>query len=158
MKPKIYLETTVVSYYTTHMSRDLIIAGHQQITREWWGFQLNKFDPYISEIVHNEISRGDENAAQKRVMVVKNFNYLEMNSEVLKLAQVYFDTLDLQDKSRLDSLHLALAVQHGMDYLISWNFVHIVGARPRKIIDEINYQKGIKNPIFCTPEELMEEV
>ena len=73
------------------------------------------------------------------------------------MAKVYFDALDLLDKSRLDALHLALAVQHGMDYLVSWNFIHIVGARPRKIIDEMNYQKGIKSPILCTPEELIEE-
>lgn len=89
--------------------------------------------------------------------MVESFDYLEINSDVLKMSKVYFDALDLPEKSRLDGLHLALAVQHGMDYLVSWNFMHIVGARPRKIIDEINYQKGIKSPILCTPEELMEE-
>ncbi|MEK6765294.1 MAG: type II toxin-antitoxin system VapC family toxin [Planctomycetota bacterium] len=157
MKPKSYLETTVISFYTAQISRDLITAGHQQVTREWWDNQLGRFTPYISEIVYEEIARGDQNAAQKRIKAVEGFGYLEINSEVLKLAKVYFDALDLSDKSRLDALHLALAVQHGMDYLVSWNFIHIVGARPRKIIDEINYQNGIKSPILCTPEELIEE-
>lgn len=157
MKPKIYLETTVISYYTAQPNRDLIIAGHQQVTREWWNNQLDLFTPYISEVVYEEIARGDQNAAQKRIKAVKGFDYLEINSEVLKLAKVYFGALDLSDKSRLDALHLALAVQHGMDYLVSWNFIHIVGARPRKLIDAINYQGGIKGPILCTPEELIEE-
>jgi hypothetical protein len=44
-----------------------------------------------------------------------------------------------------------------MDYLVSWNFLHMVGARPRKILEEINYQQGIKSPILCTPEDLIEE-
>lgn len=124
MKPKIYLETTVVSYYTGQISRDIIIAGHQQITREWWDNQLDRYTPFISEIVYEEITRGDQKAAKKRIKAVEGFDYLEINSDVLKIAKDYFEALDLPDKSRLDALHLALAVQHGLDYLVSWNFIH----------------------------------
>ena len=157
MKPKVYIETTVISYYTAQKSHDLIIAGHQQITKEWWDKQLKNFTPYVSEVVYEEISRGDKIAAQKRINSIRNFKYLEITSHVINLAKIYYETLDLADKSRLDALHLALAVQHGMDFLVSWNFSHIVGARPRKIIEELNYQQGIKSPIICTPEELLEE-
>jgi len=71
------------------------------------------------------------------------------------LAKIYYDVLDLPDKARLDAVHIALAVQHGMKYLVSWNFKHLVGARPREIIDEINYKKSMRSPILCTPEELL---
>jgi len=47
MKPTVYVETTVVSYVTAKLSRDLIIAGHQQITQEWWEKYLPSFDAYI---------------------------------------------------------------------------------------------------------------
>ena len=67
MKPKIYIETTVISYYTSRQSRDLIIAGHQQVTSEWWDNQLDKFKPYVSEIVYTEISRGDPDAVKKEL-------------------------------------------------------------------------------------------
>lgn len=36
MKDSIYLKTTVVSYYTSKPSRDIIVLAHQEITREWW--------------------------------------------------------------------------------------------------------------------------
>lgn len=157
MKPNIYIETTVISYYTAQMSRDLITAGHQQVTREWWDNQLHRYNVCISEIVYEEISRGDPNAAQMRIKSVEGFNYLEITPEVLKLSRTYYRALDLADKARLDAVHLALAVQHGMDYLVSWNFTHLVGAHPRSIIEEINYQQGIRSPILCTPEELIEE-
>ena len=100
---------------------------------------------------------GDPKAVQKRIKCVETCNYLEITEEVLELSKLYYDALDLPDKARLDAVHLSLAVQHGMDYLVSWNFAHLVGARPRRIIQEINYQYGIRSPVLCTPEELIEE-
>ena len=157
MKPKVYIETSVISYYTARPSRDLVIAGHQQITQEWWLRQLPKMEAHISEIVVEEISQGDQDAAQLRLGVVRDFPSLVITSEAIALAQTYYEALNLPDKARLDALHLALGVQHGMDYLLSWNFIHIVGARPRSIIQAVNYYKGIDTPIICTPEELLEE-
>lgn len=157
MKSKVYIETSVISYFTSRPSRDLIIAGHQQITQEWWSQQIQRHEPYVSEIVMDEICRGDPVAAQLRLNLVEGFLSLAVTPEVVKLAREYYDALQLPDKARLDALHLALAVEHGMDFLVSWNFVHIVGARPRGIIQTINYKKGIKTPMICTPEELLEE-
>jgi len=43
-----------------------------------------------------------------------------------------------------------------MDFLVSWNCLHIISGRVKKIIEEINSGNGIRTPIICTPEELME--
>jgi hypothetical protein len=55
MAPTVYIETTVVSYLTARQSRDLVIAGHQQITLEWWEHHLPRFEPFISAAVMEEI-------------------------------------------------------------------------------------------------------
>ncbi len=156
MKPRLYIETSVISYYTSRPSRDLIAAGHQQITQQWWLEQLSWYEPYISEVVHEEISRGDASAVGLRLKVVEGFARLVVTPEVTRLAREYYAALDLPDKARLDALRLALAVQHGMDYLVSWNFTHIVGARPRGIVQKINYRLHMETPVICTPEELIE--
>jgi len=57
VKPRLYLETTIPSYLTARPSRDLIIAGHQQITREWWEKRRGDFQVYISQLVLDEASR-----------------------------------------------------------------------------------------------------
>lgn len=156
MKPKAYIETSIISYYAARPSRDLIVAGHQQITQEWWNRQLPLVDPHISAVVLEEISQGDEEAARTRLNAVEGFPSLAITPDVVELARIYFDALCLPDKARLDALHLALGVHHGMDYLLSWNFIHIAGARPRAIVQALNYRMGIVTPVICTPEELLE--
>ncbi len=44
MKPKIYIETSVVSYLTGRPSRDLVIAAHQTVTKQWWMERANDFE------------------------------------------------------------------------------------------------------------------
>jgi hypothetical protein len=53
MKPKVYLETTIVSYLTAWPSRDIVVAAHQQITREWWD-RRDRFDLFVSRAVLEE--------------------------------------------------------------------------------------------------------
>jgi hypothetical protein len=35
VKPKVYIETSVVSYLTALPSRDIVTAARQQVTRDW---------------------------------------------------------------------------------------------------------------------------
>lgn len=137
-------------------SRDLIIAAHQQITHEWWEIALPQFDAFISPIVLEEISKGDVDAAKLRLDSVSSFQVLEVLSEVRTLADSYFSAIEIPEKARADSYHLAVAAWHGMDFLISWNCSHIVSGRVKRIVEEINSANGIRTPIVCTPEELME--
>ena len=50
MKSKIYIETSVISYYVADRSENIRIAGHQLSTIDMWK-QLDKFEVYISDIV-----------------------------------------------------------------------------------------------------------
>jgi hypothetical protein len=54
VKKRIYLETTVVSYLAAKPSRDIIVAGHQDATRELWPELSAKYETYISALVFEE--------------------------------------------------------------------------------------------------------
>jgi len=127
------------------------------MTQQWWTGQLSLYQPYISEVVRDEISRGDPAAVKARLNAVKGLPLLTVTPEVTELARKYYAGLNLADRARLDAIHLALAVQHGIDYLVSWNFAHICGARPRRIIRNINDLMQLETPVICTPEELIDE-
>lgn len=81
---------------------------------------------------------------------------LEVNREIQTIAERYFDALDIPEKARLDASHLAVAVWHEVDYLLSWNCKHIVSGRVKKMLEKINSDLNIHTPVLCTPEELME--
>ena len=155
-KQSVYIETTVVSYLTARPSRDLIVAAHQQVTEEWWENTLPLLDPFVSPIVIEEASMGDEAAAKLRLEKIGGFPVLEITDEVRELAELYFERIPIPDKARGDAYHLAMATYHGMDFLVSWNFAHILSARVRAVIQDINTIREISTPIICTPEELME--
>src|SRR6267154_1901015 len=78
MKSRLYLETTIPSYLTSRPSRDLIIAGHQQVTREWWEKRRGIFQLYISQLVIDEASAGDPVAARERLKALRDLPLLDI--------------------------------------------------------------------------------
>ncbi len=55
---KVYIETSVVSYYVGEISKNIIIAGHQASTRDFWVQLHAKIEPVISALVAKEASQG----------------------------------------------------------------------------------------------------
>ncbi len=83
--------------------------------------------------------------------------FIEMTPSLRRsLADTYFSALAIPEKARADVYHLAVASWHGIDFIVSWNCTHIVHGRIKMLIEEINAGQGIRTPIICTPEELME--
>lgn len=153
----VYLETSVISYLSARPSRDLIIAGHQQITNEWWETQRHKFEIYISQLVIQEARRGDAKAAQERLRLLQPIAALRVSSAALQLAQILLREAAIPQKAEADSLHIAISVVNGIDYLLTWNCKHIANAIIRKKVEQICRQNGYEPSVICTPEELIEE-
>ena len=65
-KPTLYIETTIPSYLAARSSRDIIVQAHQQVTWDWWESQRGNYELYISEIVLQEITEGNMEAAKRR--------------------------------------------------------------------------------------------
>lgn len=156
MKESIYIETSVVSYYVSKPSRDIIVLAHQQITSEWWPKAVKRFDVYISEVVVEEAAAGNKESAEQRLNKLKGFPYLELTEKVEKIAQIYMEKLSIPKKALRDAAHLAVASVHNIDYLVTWNCVHLANGEIIKKLLKINEKLSIKTPVICTPEELME--
>ena len=142
MKPKVYVETSVISYLTSRPSRDIVIVGHQQITQEWWSNHREIFHLVASQLVIQEASAGDPIASQQRLKILEQIELLATTESALTLAE--------------DALHIAIAVTNGIDYLLTWNCKHIANAIIRREVERICRSLGYEPVTICTPEELME--
>ena len=156
-KPTLYLETTVPSYYVSRPSTDLLLLTHQRITREWWDNHIAAYEVFVSEVVYEEIARGDPAAAIRRGEVISQFQILEVTDEAAAFAQALLKELPLPQKALTDALHLAVASVHGVDYLATWNCRHIARGSVKKRMPTIAATWGLPSPTICTPEELLYE-
>lgn len=155
MKPKVYIETSIPSYLTAWRSRDLVVAGNQETTREWWD-RRNDFELYISEFVLQEVSNGDPRAAAHRLKALEDIPEIEITEQVAVIAEKLLGEAALPSKARVDALHIATAAIGGMDYLLTWNCTHIANPAFRFKIETVIRSFGYEPPIICTPQELLE--
>jgi predicted nucleic acid-binding protein len=156
MKPRVYVETGVISYLTSKPSRDLIIAANQQATQEWWEKRLSKVEVYISQMVVQKVSIGDDDAVSRRLQVIDGFPLLDITPQAVQLAEQLIAEKAIPRQAAEDALHIALATVNGMDYLLTWNFKHIANAVLRSRVEAICRKYGYEPPIICAPFELME--
>ena len=70
MKPRVYVETTVISYLSARTARDVVVAGHQQITRDWRETAWERFELVVSELVRQEAGTGDPDAVRARLSIL----------------------------------------------------------------------------------------
>ncbi len=156
MKSKVYIETSVISYFASRPSRDLIIAANQQATQEWWRTRKKDFEIYVSQLVIQEAGAGDVEAATSRLEALENIPLLDIVDDAIRLAEKLVEQKAIPEKASEDALHIALAAVHGMEYLLTWNFKHIANATMRANVELVCRLNGFEPPIICTPLELME--
>jgi PIN domain len=157
VKPRIYLETSIVSYLTAQPSRDIITGARQQITREWWRNRREGFELYVSEFVIREARLGDPAVAELRLQALEGLALIELTEDAALLAEELVAKGSLPEKAALDALHIAAAVCGGVDYLLTWNFKHLANAAMRNKIESVCRLRGFVPCVICTPEELLED-
>lgn len=156
MKYRVYIETSVLSYLSARPSRDMVIAAHQELTRQWWETRSSAFHLLVSELVREEAGRGDMEASSKRMTIIERMPILTTSDAAASLAEQLVSAGPIPRESAADALHIAVAAVNGVDYLLTWNCKHLANAAFRRRIEALVEEAGYGCPVICTPEELME--
>lgn len=157
-KPRIYLETTLFSYY--HL-KDSFRKEEIFTTRELFAKIKNGlFEPYTSNIVIAELSRCSDLALQKKMLkLMEEFNIIRLAEEDYRgyetLGEKYILAGAIPKQKRDDALHIACATLSGMDILVSWNCEHIVRFKTQQIVRAINLVEGVNDIAINTPKEVI---
>jgi hypothetical protein len=152
-KKSLYIESTIPSYATGKDSADVISAGKQAVTKRFWEQERQKFELYTSQYTRAENSRGDQEAAKKRLDWLDGIPVLPETEELVRLAKIYQEILKIPCKAEVDCSHLAICVLNRIDYLLTWNFTHLGTAAQMKA-KVYNDAYGLWTPVLVTPETM----
>ena len=157
MRRKVYIETSVVSYYTGRASRDVVVAGHQQSTQDFWTKHSGHLLPYVSALVLKEAGKGDPEQVCKRLDAINPFSVIPTAPEAERLAQDIVDGQGIPAEYPEDALHIAVAAIGGMEFIVTWNFAHINNPFTKMMIRQAVEIAGYECPEIVSPEAFLED-
>ena len=154
-KTKIYLDTSVLSYLKQDDSPERTSA-----TLKFWEELKARTDIniYLSDVTLAELSDCYEpkrTFMQEKLKEIK-FSLLEKDEDAERLASQIIELGILTDKSHDDCLHIAVAVLEACNYIVSWNFKHLVNVRTINGVRAITNLKGFSPIDIITPEMLLQ--
>ena len=156
-RPKVYIETSVISYLVSRPNRGNVrVAANQDITREWWQTRRDRFELFVSAVVVGEAQRGNPDMAAARVAALQGIRIAQVTPVALDLAAALIAGAGVPRKANEDALHIAVAATNGLDYLLTWNCTHIANAVTIPLVNRICRKAGFEPPLIYTPQELME--
>lgn len=149
----VYIETSIISHATARPSSIPATAVLQDQAKRWMIEQRPLYEVVTSQLVIDEASLGDPDAAKRRLAMLEGIPVLSMNPDVESVADEIIARHMMPENAKLDALHVATAALAGVQYLLTQNCTHIANARelPRvyKLLDEL----GLSEMLVCTPVE-----
>lgn len=150
-KPKIYLDTSVIS----HLSQEDVPDKMKDTLALWQEIKNGKYDVYLSNVTIGEIMECPEPKRGLLKEYISQIDYtlvdFDGDAEIEQLAQQIILNKILTQKSYDDCLHIAGAVVYGCDVIISWNFKHIVNYKTINGVKILSYSSGYKIIEIYTP-------
>ena len=155
-KPRVYVETSIPSFYYESRTEPEIVA-RRNWTRMWWADATGRYELVTSEAVIDEVGRGMADHAAQRLSLIRDLPLVPLETGIVAVVQTYLQHKLMPVDPTGDALHLALASWHKCDFLVTWNCAHLANANKFGHIRRINTMLGLFVPAIVTPLELLGE-
>lgn len=147
MKQRIYVDTSVFGGHFDKEFSEHTIPLFKRI-------RAGQFVLLFSTVTQDEL----ENAPEKVKELVRNLKvdyteFVEITEEAIALASAYVTAKVVGKTSFADCLHIAIATINHADFLISWNFKHIVNIQRISGFNSINIKNGYRQLEIRSPRE-----
>ena len=153
-KPRVYVETTIPSFYHEERTTPDIVA-RREWTQRWWHAAPGRYEMVTSPAVLDELAGSVPERGAKRLALVRDLPLLPVESAIVEIVQEYIRHKLMPADPGGDALHLALASYHKCDFLVTWNCQHLANANKFKHIRRVNAMLGLFVPALVTPLELL---
>jgi len=149
-KFKLYLDTSVISALFDSRNPE-----RQKLTKTFFS-KIKSFSVFISVITLAEVERTPNKKLQEQMEgILAGHQVLSLTDNVNQLVKEYISHKAVPEKHEPDAFHMAIAVVNEMDYLLSWNFKHLVREKTREVVNRVNTNKGLRKIKIITPAEIL---
>jgi PIN domain-containing protein len=155
-KSRIYVETTIPSFYFETRTAPGIVA-RREWTRQWWDVAKDRDELVTSPAVLDELASGPSDRSGEWLGLIQGLPVLTIDTEIDAIVETYLRHHVMPADPAGDALHLALASFHKCDFLVTWNCRHLANANKFGHIRGLNTMLGLFVPSLVTPLELLGE-
>jgi len=156
MQPRVYIETSIPSFYH-EIRQEPDMVARRQWTREWWDKHREHYGVVTSIPVIEELEAGDHPKKNECLLLIERVSVLPIAEVVGEIVDTYIQHHLMPGDPKGDALHLALASYHRCQFLLTWNCAHLANANKQEHIRHVNALLGLHVPILTTPLELIGE-
>lgn len=163
-KVRVYIETTIPSLYFD-ARLDAAVVARRASTRHWWQRAAERYELVTSEVVLDELARGESERSAERLALVAGIPLLPIEPVVEQIVRTYVRHKLMPAAPGGDAVHLALASYHACDALLTWNCRHLANANKLGHIRRVNALLGLPVPALnlleasmSTPDPAIDEV
>lgn len=152
VKPTIYIETTIPNFFFDFKNQSM---EKKVDTVFFWENNLCNFEPITSLAVIRELMAVSNLEWRKQLIgFAQKLKVVEINREVISLAEKYVSAGLVPQNYSADAVHLAVASIHKIDYLLTWNIQHLAHPIRRKAFRDYNAEYNFFVVEIVTPKEL----
>ena len=149
---KLYIDTSVWN---------LVLESEREnsrITNDFFNLSLkHDYLLVISNLVISEVSRANDIRRKELSSLIERHKPLliYMTEEATYLANLYLKENLIPERFKDDAIHIATATVNHCDFLVSWNFKHIVKASTIKGVHGINFKEGYGMVEIVSPNQFL---
>jgi len=148
MKQRIYIDTSIIGGYFD--------AEFETTTRELFEEVLhNEYKIVISTVTEGELEKAPEHVKTLLNDLKIDYELINLTDEAVELASEYLSENVVGKTSYDDCLHIAIATIARLDFLVSWNFKHIVNIKRIRGYNGINIKNGYPAIEIRSPKDMI---
>lgn len=111
--------------------------------------------PFVSNLTVDELQNAPQKVKDLFNKVFDKLKIVQVNKEILELANAYIKEKALSVKSIDDAIHIATTTVFNIGLIVSWNFKHIVNLNRIRIFNAVNIKLGYPIIEIRTPKEVL---
>ena len=151
--PRVYIETSVFNFVFADDAPD----KKQDTLLFFEEIRSGLYYPYTSDYVLQELQNTAFPKGGWMIDLITQYKMtvLDLNEEAERLAGIYIDEGVISAKHFVDAVHIAMVTVNDLDFIVSFNFRHIVKRKTMNMTESINIREGYKRIGIHSPTEVI---